>query len=241
MGSSINLKRNGSIMIASVQEVINSSPMLIKGLLITISLIIASSSISILLALILDLTCFKAKLRTRSIIYFTCTIITSIPEIIVLFITYFGTLCLLKDIFGHYISFSPFAAAVVAISAIYTSYLVPVLYGARKMISKEIKQSSISLGLNEWQQYHLIIYPIMKHHAKPAISNLLQGIIKDTALIGLIGAQDFLNAIHINALNTPYTFTFYLLACMVFLMLTQLSEYLFGQYISTNNENNYGQ
>ena len=204
----------------------NTLPLLAHGLAATLEIFSYTMLLSLVVALFMDWCKFIAPCSIKKIIDGSAFIIRSVPELVFLFILYFGLLAALKLIFGHYINCSPFIAGVITLTLIYSAFLLPVFDGAKKNIADAQKQAAILLGLSKWQQYCLIIKPQSIKHAMPGCVNLAICLIKDTALLSLIGTSEFMNTIQLNAINNQQPFLFYGIACVVYLLICLLLEKL---------------
>ncbi len=203
---------------------IQSLPLLAHGLLTTLELVTITICMSIVFALILDWVTFSSSKTVNKIIDTITFIIRSVPEMVLLFLLYFGLLTSLKFIFGHYVNCSPFISGTVTLTIIYSSFLLPVFTGAKNSVMPAQKQAASLLGLSLWQQYILIIKPQSIKHAIPGCINLTVCLVKDTALLSLIGTTEFMETIQLNAINNHAPFLFYSIACIVYLTISLLLE-----------------
>ena len=185
-----------------LNTLINTLPQLAHGLITTLELVVITIISSISVALILDWIKFSVPSSINKIIDGLTFIIRSIPEMVLLFLLYFGLLAGLKWLCGHYVNCSPFVAGTVTLTMIYSAFLVPVFEGAKNSVSATQLQAACLLGLSKWQQYSLIIKPQSIKHAIPSCINLMICLVKDTALLSLIGTTEFMNIIQVNAINS---------------------------------------
>lgn len=206
-----------------IQTIYPSLPILTKGLGITLMIAALSMTLALLLAITTDFINIFNKNIEKPILS-VCTNITTIPELSLLFLTYFGSMLLLKLLFGHFINVSPITSSIIALSIIYGSYLVPIFESSRNMIHKNAIDGGKLMGLSKIQIYKEIMIPQIAQHSKPAVINLSLGIIKDAAIVGLIGTQDFLGTVSMLSNNTNQPFLFYSLAIVVYLIISFFLE-----------------
>ena len=87
-----------------------------------------------------------------------------------------------------------------------------------------------ALGLTGWFIFKKILLPQAWRHALPGLGNLWLVLLKDSALVSLVGLGDLMNKAQIAASTTHQPFKFYLLAAGCFLILTTLSQWLLKRY-----------
>ena len=190
------------------------------GLMMTIIAAIVSGVISLCLAIVLDLIQWQSQSVITKSIKTGCQLLRTVPEMVLLLIFYFGILLSLKRLCGHFVHCPPLVAGIITLSLIYTAYLQPVLTGAKQSIAISQQQAASLSGLSSWQQYRWIILPQSIQHGLPAGLNLAVCLIKDTALLSIIGCNELLNRIQLLATSTAKPFLFYALACLLYLTLT---------------------
>lgn len=152
------------------------------------------------------------------------SVIRGLPELVVIFVIYFGGTLVLTNVLGHYVDVSAFWAGTVALALIFGAYSSQVFRGAFKAIPFTQTESSRALGLNRRRTFFNIILPQAWRHAIPGLSNLWLVLLKDTALISLIGLPDLMSKSQVAASATRMPFVFYLIAAFLYLLLTAISE-----------------
>ncbi len=151
-------------------------------------------------------------------------IIRGLPELLILFFIYFGFAAILTKIAGHYIDINPFVAGVIALSLIFGSYASQVFRGAFLAINPGQIEAGKALGFTRMQIFTRIQIPQAWRHAIPGLGNLWLVLLKDTAIVMLIGLGDLMGQAKIAASTTHLPFTFYLLAAVIYLIITHLSQ-----------------
>lgn len=151
-------------------------------------------------------------------------IIRGLPELLVLFFIYFGLSTILSNLFHHYVDVSPFAASVTALSLIFGAYASQVFRGAFLAIDPGQVEAGKALGLSRWQVFTLIQIPQGWRHAIPGLGNLWLVLLKDSAIVMLIGLTDLMNQAKIAASTTHQPFTYYFIAALIYLFITVISQ-----------------
>ncbi|TCJ98644.1 amino acid ABC transporter membrane protein 1 (PAAT family) [Volucribacter psittacicida] len=192
--------------------------------LITLGLAVCSLIVGLLLSM-LFVVLETNKLRCiRQPISVLIALIRGLPEILVVFLIYFGSTELLEAITGEYIEFSAFSCGVLALSLIFAAYASQSLRGAIQAISIGQWESGAALGLSRAQTFVRIILPQVWRHALPGLANQWLVLLKDTALVSLIGVDDLLRQAELVNTNTHQPFTWFGIAALIYLLITLISQ-----------------
>lgn len=157
-------------------------------------------------------------------------LVRGLPELLVLFFIYFGISSILSQIFQHYVNVSAFWAGVVALGLIFGAYASQVFRGAFLAVDKGQLEAGEVLGLHKRQILLRIQLPQAWRHALPGLGNLWLVLIKDTAIVTLIGLSDMMNQAKLAASTTHEPFNYYLLAALIYLVITSLSQQLLRHF-----------
>ncbi|WP_109079054.1 arginine ABC transporter permease ArtQ [Aggregatibacter kilianii] len=151
-------------------------------------------------------------------------LLRGLPEILVVLLVYFGSSELVELITGEYIEFGAFGCGVFALSLIFAAYASQTLRGAIQAIAKGQWESGAALGLSKGYTFIHIIMPQVWRHALPGLSNQWLVLLKDTALISLIGVDDIMRQAQLINTNTHQPFTWYGIAALIYLLVTLVSQ-----------------
>lgn len=162
-------------------------------------------------------------------------LVRGLPELLVLFFIYFGLTAILSQIFHHYIDVSAFAAGVAALGLIFGSYASQVFRGAFLAIDQGQLEAGRAMGLDRWQIVIRIQIPQAWRHAIPGLGNLWLVLIKDTAIVSLIGLTEMMNQAQLAASTTREPFTFYLIAAAIYLLITTVSQKVIDVFTTRAN------
>lgn len=119
---------------------------------------------------------------------------------------------------------SPILCGVIALAILYAVYASQTLRGAFKAIPNGQKQAAQVLGLNKFRTFTRIIMPQMWRHALPGLGNQWLVLLKDTALVSLIAVNDIMFQTRSINSNTQKPFTLYLIAAMIYLIISLISQ-----------------
>lgn len=151
-------------------------------------------------------------------------LLRGLPEILVVLLVYFGSSELVELLTGEYIEFGAFGCGVFALSLIFAAYASQTLRGAIQAIAKGQWESGTALGLSKGYTFLHIIMPQVWRHALPGLSNQWLVLLKDTALISLIGVDDLMRQAQLINTNTHQPFTWYGIAALIYLLVTLVSQ-----------------
>lgn len=152
------------------------------------------------------------------------SLLRGLPELLILFFIYFGGSELLTRVFHYSAGVSSFVAGVIGLGLIFAAYASQTFRGAFAAVSRGQTEAAHALGFNRRQTFFYITLPQAWRHAIPGLGNLWLVLLKDTALVSLIGLSDLMMRAQIAAVTTAKPFTFYITAAIAYLILTSISE-----------------
>ncbi|ENM5770777.1 arginine ABC transporter permease ArtQ [Vibrio mimicus] len=152
------------------------------------------------------------------------TVIRGLPELLVVLFIYFGSTQVLFLITGEFIEISPFISGVIALSLIFASYASQTLRGALKAVGRGQREAASALGIPPVHAFFRIVLPQAVRHALPGLMNQWLVLLKDTALVSLIGVTDLLKQAQLTSAATHEAFTWYATAAAVYLVITLITQ-----------------
>lgn len=197
---------------------------LLGGAWITLQLAICALLLGLIIGMIgaVGETSKKVWLRTVFIVFHS--LIRGVPELVIIFFVYFVGSQLINSVFHVSGGISSFVAGVIALALLFGAYSSQTLRGAFAAIQKGQSEAAKAIGLSAWQTFWLILLPQAWRHALPGLANLWLVLLKDTALVSLIGLSDLMMRTQAAAITTQKPFTFYCVAALIYLSLTSCSE-----------------
>ncbi|MBL0610848.1 arginine ABC transporter permease ArtQ [Aeromonas jandaei] len=156
------------------------------------------------------------------------TLIRGLPELLVVLFIYFGSTQVLFLITGEYVEFSPFACGVLALSLLFASYATQTLRAALNAVPAGQRLAALALGLSKSHIFFRIVLPQAWRHALPGLGNLWLVLLKDTALVSLIGVNEMMRQAQMASASTYQPFTWYAAAALIYLAISLVSEYGLG-------------
>jgi len=156
------------------------------------------------------------------------TVIRGVPELLVIWIVFFGTSIGLQKLFAlfgqeGYVEIDAFASGTLALSVVFGAFATEVFRGAFLAIPRGQIEAAKALGMGRSLVFRRIQFPQMVRYATPGLGNLWLVLLKDTSLVSVIALDELIRTSRIagEAMHEP--FTFYFIAAMIYLGLTIVS------------------
>ena len=159
---------------------------LLKGLWVSVEISLISVAISIVLGLVVGVLMTSKSQVTRLIFRIYLEIVRIMPQMVLLFIVYFGT----TRVFG--INISAEISAIIVFVFWGTAEMGDLVRGSIKSIPKIQYESAFALGLSKFQVHFHIIFPQTIRRLLPLSINLVTRMIKTTSLVMMIGIVEVL-------------------------------------------------
>ena len=203
--------------------------LLLDAALMTLGLALVSLLCGLGLALLLSAAELSRFVWLRWPVVTLTTLIRSLPELLVVLFIYFGSTQVLFLLTGEYVEMSPFWCGVLALALLFASYGTQTLRAALKAVPKGQRQAAQALGLPAGHIFLRIILPQAWRHALPGLGNQWLVLLKDTALVSLIGVNDLMRQSQL-AVASPTSghgpFTWYAIAALIYLVITLVSGWV---------------
>lgn len=213
-----------------MSDVIDFLPLLLQGLRTTLVLAICSVTLGLAMGMLLALAKLSGNAWLVRPAYAFSNFMRGIPEFLVLLVIYFGGTQVLNGIFpaGGF-QVSPFGAGLAALSIIFAAYASETFRAAFQSVPKGQIEAGRAYGFSAWKTFRYIQLPQIWRVAIPGLGNLWQGMVKDTALVSVVGLDDLMRKSQQAAQTTREPFTFYFVASLMFLAITLLSMWVIAR------------
>lgn len=204
-----------------------------SGVGVTVSLALATLPLGLALGFIIALAKQSAEPSLRLAANVYTTIFRGLPELLTLFLVYYGAQIGIQQLARLIdpeaaVEINSFVAGMVALGVVFSSFASEVFLSAFRAIPVGQYEGGYSVGLGRWQTMRLIIVPQLIRIALPGLSNLWLILLKDTALVSVIGLSDIIRQSGIAARVTKEAFLFFGIACLLYLALAMLSSVAFS-------------
>jgi len=202
---------------------------LLRGLLVTIQLAVVSLPVGLLLGFAAAGASLSDKMWLRGVGTSYTTIMRGLPELLTLFVVYNGLGLVLNAIVTWWnpearLELSSFVAGVIALGLVFGAYAGEVLRGAFQALNKGQIEAGKAVGMRPSQVLFRIKLPQVWRFALPGLGNLWINLLKDTALVSVIALDDLMRMTQLAVRATKQPFTFFLAACLIYWVLSVISE-----------------
>ncbi|MEO3999887.1 ABC transporter permease [Mesorhizobium sp. CAU 1732] len=204
-----------------------------SGVVVTVSLALATLPFGLAAGFMIALAkqSEERSLRLAANVY--TTIFRGLPELLTLFLVFYGVQLGVQRLVQLFnptatVEINAFVAGMVALGVVFSTYASEVFLSAFRAIPRGQYEGGHAVGLSNWQTMRLVVLPQLVRIALPGLSNLWLILLKDTALVSVIGLSDIIRQAGIAARVTKEAFLFFGLACLIYLVLAILSSVAFG-------------
>ncbi|WP_194190057.1 ABC transporter permease subunit [Clostridium chrysemydis] len=194
-------------------------PQIGSGLTVTLSVFILTLVISIPLGIIVAIGRIKGTNITKRLIDLYILVMRGTPLLLQIIFIFFGL-----PLLG--VKFSRFTAAIIAFVLNYGAYFAEIFRGGIESIDEGQREASKVLGISDAQMYRRIILPQSIKIVLPSIGNEVISLVKDTALVYVVGLEDILRVGKI-ATNTDASLVPLLLVGVIYLILVLIISLVF--------------
>jgi polar amino acid transport system permease protein len=204
-------------------------PLLLQGALVTIALSLVTVPFGFGGGLLLAVAKLQPNRALRAVCDAYTTFFRGIPDLLSLFIVYFGLQALLNWVSAHLgdgwrIEMNAFVAGVIALSVVVAAYSSEVWVSSLQAVPPGQAEAARSLGLNRRQVFGLVVLPQLGRVALPGLGNIWTILVKDTSLISTLAVMDLLRAASEASRATSRPLLFYTAAAGVYLLFSILSS-----------------
>ncbi|MES2344892.1 MAG: amino acid ABC transporter permease [Chlamydiota bacterium] len=160
-----------------------SLPLLLKGVVMTVQVLICSASLSLSLGLLFGIaSCNKLKVPILSqAIELLTFVLRAIPFFVQLLLIYF----VVPDLLGF--DLDPFPASVIALGLCSSGYVAQIVRGGINALPPAQWENAFALGFNTSKSLKYIILPQMGRNILPMLNNELDSLLKSTSIASSIG------------------------------------------------------
>ena len=164
-------------------EIVN---VLMRGVTVTVSLLLASGALAFVLAFIAGLSRVSQYKAVRVLTMIYVEFFRGTSLLVQLFWIFF----VLPQLFG--IRLDPFMAGVVTLGLNYAAYASEIVRGAILAVPEGQTEAAIALNMSKFQRMRYVILPQALRTMLPGFGNISIELLKGTSLVSLITLQDMM-------------------------------------------------
>ncbi|KUL96044.1 ABC transporter permease [Bosea sp. WAO] len=201
---------------------------LLQGAAITISIALATLPFGLALGLIVALCKRSESIVLRAFATVYTTVFRGVPELLTLYIIYFGIQILVQKIWSGF-SIPPFVAGMVALGMVLAAFSSEVWVGALNSIQKGQREAAAALGLSKPQAFRLVVFPQLIRVALPGLGNNWMVLLKETSLVSVITLPDIMFITTRANVVTKEPFLFFGAAMLIYFGFSLISAWGIGR------------
>jgi polar amino acid transport system permease protein len=213
---------------------------LLQGAGVTIGIALATLPFGLALGLVIALMQRSANVAARGLATLYTTVFRGVPELLTLYIIYFGVQILLQNLWkglglpGQF-SMHPFFAGMIALGLVLAAFSSEVWVGALNSIAKGQREAAAALGLTRRQAFRLVVFPQLMRVALPGLGNNWLVLLKETSLVSVITLQDIMFIATRANVATKEPFLFFGAAMLIYFAFSLVSTALFDRLEARTN------
>jgi octopine/nopaline transport system permease protein len=210
--------------------IVESLPVMMMGLGITIKLLIISGVLGLVLAIFLLLMRISGKWYLNFPAQMYIYVFRGTPILVQIFIVYYGLpqFEVVRDSVFWPILREPTGCAILALSLNTGAYVSEILRGGVLGVSKGLLEAGSALGMSAYHKFVYITAPIATRLALPAYSNDVISLLKSTALASTITIADMTGIARTIVADTYAPYEIFISLAIVYLIFTFGIQKLFG-------------
>ena len=203
--------------------------------LMTLAVTAAALTIGAIIGAAVAASKLSGNLTLRFIGNVYTTVFRGIPELLIIYLIYFGGSTAVTVIggwlgFEGFLGLPSFIAGSLAVGLISASYQAEVYRGAYLAISIGEMEAAQAIGMPRAMRLRRIIMPQVIRFAIPGLGNVWQLSLKDSALVSVTGLAELMRTSQVAAGSTRQYFLFFIAGGCLYLLLTSLSDQVFGWF-----------
>lgn len=213
-----------------VHLIVESLPLMLSGIGVTLKLLVVSASFGLLLAIVLLLMRISGKWYLDWPAQVYIYVFRGTPILVQIFIVYYGLpqFEFIRDSILWTILREPTGCAIVALSLNTGAYVSEVLRGGVLGVGKGLLEAGSALGMSARQKFIYITTPLAVRLALPAYSNDVISLLKSTALASTITIADMTGIARTIVAESYAPYEIFISMAMIYMAFTWILQKSFG-------------
>ncbi|ARP84543.1 amino acid ABC transporter permease [Bordetella genomosp. 8] len=202
------------------------------GAMMTVKVAVCAYLLALAIGTAFALATLRPRLVTRLVWRVYASIFTGVPSLLVAFLFYYAGPEMVAGLLGP-VEVTPFMAAVAALGMVYGAYLADLIRAAIQNVPRgQFEAAQVLLVKRPAILLHVMLPQVLRL-ALPGMTNTWIVVLKDTALVSLIGLKEIMAYAKLASGVTKEPFIYFMLASLFFLGMTWLT-YVVAARIESN-------
>jgi octopine/nopaline transport system permease protein len=168
----------------------------------------------------------------RGVAFAYSVLFRGVPDLLTIYLLYFGgsvALTMVARGFGArgFVGLPGFATGMVALGVISGAYQAEVYRGAYLAIHRGELEAARAFGMSGLTMLRKVVAPQVLRYAVPGLGNVWQLVLKDSALVSVIGLVELMREAQVGAGSTREPFVFFCAAATLYLVIAVATGALF--------------
>ena len=206
---------------------------LAQGMVKTLGISLGAFVLGLSIGLIVAMVKLKGPRWMVVCAYCYTTLYRAVPELLLILLLYYAGADLINLTMAALgqpsVEINGFMAAVVVLGIVQGAYSGEIIRGAIESIPHGQIEAARSYGINRLMLVRRVILPSMLPFAIAGLSNLWLVLVKESALISVVGYSELLTAGRQAAASTKHYLLFYLAVAAFYYLITLVSSSVFRQ------------
>jgi len=206
-----------------------------EGVGVTVFVSLVAFAAATLLGLVVALGLLSTNLATRQAARFYCEVIRGVPVLVLLFYVAFVAAPLIVQGVDAILArahpgdgspvfeardFSLMWRAILALTVSYSAFIAEVFRAGLQAVPRGQLDAARSLGMTPWQVFGHVTFPLGLRTILPALGNDFVSMVKDSALVSVLGVGDITQMAKVYASGSFTFFETYNVVALVYLVMT---------------------
>ena len=205
---------------------------LLRGLASTVQIALGAFALGLVIGLGGALGKLHGGTALRWLLELYTTLIRAVPELVLILLLYYAGTQLVNEAlmsFGRRpIDISGLVAGIAVLGVVQGAYATEVIRGAMRAVPHGQLEAAAAFGMGALTRLRRIAIPAAIPYALPGLANLWLIVLKDTALLAVVGFSELALTTRQAAGSTRAYFFFFAVAALIYLALTLVSNAVFG-------------
>ena len=204
---------------------------LVRGLASTLQIALGAFFLGLSIGLFGALGKLHGSAPVRWLLEIYTTLIRAVPELVLILLLYYAGTQLVNEVLAMFgrrpIDISGLVAGIAVLGIVQGAYATEVIRGAMRAVPRGQLEAAAAFGMRPSLLLRRITVPAMIPFALPGLANLWLIVMKDTALLAVVGFTELALTTRQAAGSTRAYFMFFLVAALIYLCLTLISNVVF--------------
>ena len=207
--------------------------MLLHGAVVTLQIAFGSFAFGLVIGVVVALIKMKGNKPARFLANAYITVCRAVPELLLIILLFYAgndfLNAILKLLHQDAVDLDGFWVAIMTLGYVQGAYAAEIIRGAIQAIPFGHIEAAKAFGFGNGMIFRRIIIPEMVPYALAGLANLWVILIKETALVSVVGYNELLAVTKQAAGLTRHYLAFYIVVALIYLIFTLISTYAFSR------------